>query len=65
MFFGKIPLTGPTSSKSVDEAQALIELFIGARRLQALAERYSPDVVAWFCDELIAYTERLQSGNRR
>lgn len=31
---------------------------IGARRLQALAERYSPDLVAWFCDELIAYTER-------
>ena len=37
MFFGKIPLTGPTSSKSVDEAQALIELFIGARRLRCPA----------------------------
>lgn len=31
---------------------------IGARRLEALTERYSPDIVAWFCDELIAYTER-------
>ncbi len=31
---------------------------IGTRRLQALAERYTPDVITWFCDELIAYTER-------
>ena len=29
---------------------------IGARRLAALCERYSPEVVMRFCDELIAYT---------
>ncbi|MSP67783.1 MAG: hydantoinase B/oxoprolinase family protein [Alphaproteobacteria bacterium] len=31
---------------------------VGARRIETLLRRHSPDVLAAFCDELIAYTER-------
>jgi len=31
---------------------------VGARRLQALTERYTPEVIEAFCGELIAYTDR-------
>ena len=31
---------------------------VGARRLEALTARYSPEAIKAFCDELIAYTER-------
>ena len=32
--------------------------FVGNKRMAALLERYSPEIIASFCDDLVAYTER-------
>ncbi|MBZ0227395.1 MAG: hydantoinase B/oxoprolinase family protein, partial [Bauldia sp.] len=37
--------------------------FVGAKRLAELAERYDPDQIARFCDELISYTERWTAAD--